>query len=132
MANFTKDQMKQIELKLSQQYQSLLEEVRDELESSGDQQYAEILGRSAADTGDESMADALADISAAMIDRHVKQLRDIEEARSKIKEGSFGICLDCGGEIDPERLVANPTAKRCMVCQEQLEKTYAGQITPTL
>jgi DnaK suppressor protein len=132
MANFTKDQMTQIELKLSGQYQVLLEEVRDELERSGDQQYAELLGRSAADTGDESMADALADINAAMIDRHVSELRNIEEARSKIKEGIFGTCSNCGGEIDPERLLANPTAKRCMTCQEQLEKTYAGQITPTL
>lgn len=132
MANFTPAQMKRIEQILSKQYQSLLEEVRDELERSGDQQYGDLLGRTAADTGDESMADALADINAAMIDRHVGELRAIEEARSKIKAGNFGTCVECGGEIDAERLLANPVAKRCMTCQEQLEKTYSGQITPTL
>jgi RNA polymerase-binding protein DksA len=117
---------------LDHRYASLLEDVRDALEKSENQQYVELIDRVPADIGDQSVGDALADLNLALIDRHIREIRDIETARTRIKDGRFGICIGCGEEIDFERLLAYPTAKRCFACQRQREKTYAHEGTPTL
>jgi RNA polymerase-binding transcription factor DksA len=33
-----------------------------------------------------------------------------------------GFCEGCADEIDPERLAANPAARRCITCQETRER----------
>lgn len=33
-----------------------------------------------------------------------------------------GICAECGEDIDPRRLVADPTAARCIICQLDEER----------
>ena len=125
-------QFSQLAGNLAGRYESLLSEVRDALEKSENQQYVELLGRVPGDIGDESVADALADLNLAMIDRHIQELRDIDGARARMKDHSFGICLSCEGDIGFERLRAYPTAKRCLPCQRQRERTYAHEGTPTL
>ena len=125
-------EMTQLAGQLDRRRQALLEEVRDELEHSENQQYIELIGRVPADVGDESVGDALADLNLAIIDRHVQELRDIDAAKRRVRDGSFGICIDCGGDIGFERLRAYPTAKRCRPCQEHREKTYAHEGTPSL
>ena len=47
--------------------------------------------------------------------------RRIEEARRSLANGTYGTCLDCGGEIPPERLDAVVEAVRCLSCQRTLE-----------
>ena len=127
MKNFTPQQLTRIEQVLNERYSKLIEEVRDELENAGQQQYVELLGRVPADIGDASVADALADFNAAVVDRQIHEIRDIQAARLRLKDGSFGICADCGEEVAFERLMAYPTAKRCVRCQQQREKTFAGE-----
>ena len=128
----TNTQCSKLERKLDQQYKSMLEEVRDALEKSENQQYVELIDRAPADSGDQATGDALADLNLAIIDRHVHELRDIEASRARIADGSFGNCTDCGGDIGFERLLAYPTAKRCFSCQRQHEKTYAHEGNPKL
>lgn len=43
-----------------------------------------------------------------------KELEDINEALHSIEEGSYGICVTCGEDIPYERLLAVPTADRCI------------------
>lgn len=117
---------------LEDAYRSLLEEVRDELEATENQQYVEIIGRVPTDSGDAAVGDALADLNLAIIDRHVREIRDIEAAVARIRDGGFGACMDCGDDIDYERLLAYPTAKRCLGCQQRREKLYAHEGTPKL
>ena len=118
--------------RLDARYAVLLEEVRDALEQSENQQYVELIGRVPADIGDQSVGDALADLNLAIIDRHIQELRDIEATRARIRDRTFGICIGCGEDIGYDRLRAYPTAKRCVVCQQQQERTYAHGATPTL
>ena len=47
-------------------------------------------------------------------------------ALARINEGSYGFCESCGQEIPAARLQAEPTALRCVHCQELYEKTHAG------
>jgi RNA polymerase-binding protein DksA len=109
----------------------LIEEVRTELERSGEQHYIDLAGR-VTDTGDAAVADLLADLGAAIIDRQINEIRDIDAARQRIAAGSYGVCIDCGTDIGFERLTAYPTAKRCFQCQSKREKGYAHGGTPRL
>jgi DnaK suppressor protein len=128
----SKAQLSKITGALQQRHACLLEEVRDALEKSENQQYVELIGRTPADTGDESVGDMLADLNLGIIDRHIEEIRDIEAAKLRIKEGSFGSCIACGQDIAFERLLAYLTAKRCITCQQQHERTYAHAGTPKL
>ncbi len=128
----TQTQINKLKKELDRLHAALLEEVRDELEASENEQIAELLGRTPPDSADVSFADALADLNAGMIDRHIHEIRDIEAAWRRIDDGRYGVCIDCGADVDLERLSAYPTAKRCMQCQQQRERMYAHEKTPKL
>jgi len=49
------------------------------------------------------------------------RLRQIEEALAKVEAGTYGICEDCGREIDIARLEAIPYTPLCMRCAERRE-----------
>ena len=41
------------------------------------------------------------------------RLNDVKNALAKIEKGTYGVCEVCGGEIENDRLEANPSAKTC-------------------
>jgi DnaK suppressor protein len=51
-----------------------------------------------------------------LLDAARARLRDVETALGRLAEGGYGRCEVCGRPIDPERLVARPTASRCIDC----------------
>ncbi len=128
----TQEQLSRISIELEGVYEALLEDIRNEQDTSGDRQITELLGRMPADSADVSVADALIDLNVELIDRHVQGLRDVESARRRIAEGSFGTCIDCDADIGFERMLAYPTARRCLSCQETREKMFAHKGTPRL
>lgn len=42
-----------------------------------------------------------------------QQYQRVEEALKRIENGSYGVCVVCGKEIEEDRLHANPTATTC-------------------
>ncbi len=54
--------------------------------------------------------------------REGKYLAHIEQALERIDNGTYGICPDCQKPIPRERLLAVPTATRCVPCKEKAEK----------
>ena len=46
----------------------------------------------------------------------IQEVLQIQGALRRIAEGSYGICAQCGAEIDPKRLKALPIATRCISC----------------
>ena len=131
MAQFTDEELAQLKARLQRRYLELREEVRGELERSGDQRYVDIAG-SVGDPGDDSVADMLLDLNAAIVDRQVREMREVEATLKRLAELDFGNCIECGGEIGFDRLMAYPTAQRCIRCQEVHEKTYSHENSPTL
>lgn len=132
MAALTQTQLDQLTRQLNAARDTLLQEIRGELENSGNQHRIELLNREPGDSGDESLANALADFNVQQLDRHIQALRDIEASFVRIKAGEYGVCIDCGDDIGFARLQAYPTAKRCIVCQEKREKQYAHEGHPKL
>lgn len=128
----TQEQLARITKELEGVYEALLEDIRNGQDANGNTKIAELLGRVPADSADVSVADALADLNVELIDRHVHGLRDVEAARQRIADASFGLCVDCEADVGFERLLAYPTARRCLPCQEKREKMFAHKGTPRL
>lgn len=122
---FTDRQIESLRKQLEARREELREEIRRELQESEDEHYAELAG-TVHDTGEESIADLLNDVNLAVIDNHVREVREIELALNRVRDGSYGICEDCGEDIALERLEAYPTATRCIQCQRKHEANYAG------
>ena len=72
------------------------------------------------------------DVDAAIVDRQVNEMREVQATLKRLADLDFGDCIECGGEIGFERLMAYPTAQRCVRCQALHEKTYMHESNPTL
>lgn len=48
-----------------------------------------------------------------------KLLVQVKEALARFERGTYGICQQCRGEIDPARLEALPYANLCLRCQQR-------------
>jgi RNA polymerase-binding transcription factor DksA len=127
----TREQLAELEAKLRQRWDDLREIIRQELLESDDQRFIELAGQ-VHDLEEQSVADLLVDTGLAVIDLHIREVREIEQALMRIGSGSYGYCIECGVEIDFLRLKAYPTATRCVRCQEVFEKTHAGNSSPRL
>jgi RNA polymerase-binding transcription factor DksA len=122
----TREQSIELGCVIEERRQALLDELREDVTRARSEQYGELAGP-AHDSGDESVADLIADLDQAEVTRDVDELRAIEAARRRFAEGGYGICVDCSREIDYRRLRANPAAIRCIDCQRRREKT---QLSP--
>lgn len=123
MANFTEEQLQQIKSALHKRYLELQEEIRSELVNAGEE-------------FDVSRADdvnnILADVDTALIDKQINEMRELEMSEKYLMELEFGDCVDCGEEIGFERLIANPSAQRCIKCQRKFEQFYPPESNPSL
>lgn len=99
-------------------------------EKAGADDYQQAAGE-APDSGDASTATLYSDLGHAEVARDIEELRQVEAAQQRLRDGSYGICIDCGRAIPRERLEVQPMAIRCTRDQEQYEKTYAAGARPT-
>lgn len=94
------------------------------LEAEGSEESSEL------SSNDQHPADIASEVSdrdreLALIE--AAQARKVEaiEALARLDAGSYGICLDCGQQIDAARLEFRPEAARCLVDQEKHEAALA-------
>ena len=45
------------------------------------------------------------------------RMTELRQALRRMKSGDFGVCANCGGEIDLRRLEAQPASELCISCQ---------------
>jgi DnaK suppressor protein len=105
--------------------QQLLEEHHAQLLRKVDQSlHAENRGElsiSSPSDDDWALADQSADAQIATVERDTQELQRVEAALQSIQAGRYGQCIACNAMIDYARLLAHPTARRCLTCQELLE-----------
>lgn len=75
------------------------------------------------DEGDRAAASTSREIDASQKFRHQALLMAVDAALTRIKDGTFGECLNCGQEIGIKRLEAIPWVRYCIVCQELMHST---------
>ena len=73
------------------------------------------------ETGDGSESDIQEDIEFALIQMKAETLTKIDEALTRLDEGAYGYCYECGEEIAERRLRALPFAVRCKDCEAARE-----------
>jgi RNA polymerase-binding transcription factor DksA len=127
----TERQAQQLAKQIEERRNVLLAELREDAERTREQPYSEHAG-AAPDSGDESVATLIADLEQADVTRDLDEFRALEAARARMRDGGYGICVDCGTDIEFERLKVFPAAPRCRQCQERHEKTFGGNPKPTL
>lgn len=130
MTELSKAQIQQLMDSLQQRRTALRSQIIEVLSRTGEHPYGELAG--VPDIGDASVADLLIDLDNAMVHRDVEEIRQIEAALERIDRGEYGNCIDCGLAIEFERLQVFPSAKRCLPCQGQHEKTHIHDTTPTM
>ena len=73
------------------------------------------------DAVESSEADIQEEIEFALIQMMSETLNKINDALSRLEQGNYGNCFDCGDEIAEKRLRALPFAVRCKDCEEARE-----------
>ena len=56
------------------------------------------------------------------INRQIKLISKIDQALTRIKNNTYGFCLETGEPIGIKRLMARPVAELCIAAQEKHEK----------
>jgi DnaK suppressor protein len=56
------------------------------------------------------------------------QLAMIDAALTRIETGEYGVCVDCGAEIDPKRLRVLPFALVCTECATRRERGLLAEL----
>lgn len=111
---------KKLEQRLKDRESELRTDIVRELQKSDNETYVQLAGR-VSDSGEQSVADLLMDVNLAEISRDIEEFREIEAALLRVAGGVYGLCVDCDGSIEAERLAANAAAARCRRCQQAFE-----------
>ena len=73
------------------------------------------------DTVDQSSEEREYNLNAKLKGRDFIYLKKVKQALLRIEEGSFGKCNECDCTIEKRRLLARPTASKCIGCKEEEE-----------
>lgn len=114
------DGQKQVER--SQEIAALLRERRSELLIQYDHCAAELHPSADTSPDDEDATERACSSAAELLEHLESEIRGIDEALERLREGRYGYCTDCGGPIPLKRLRAIPTARRCLDCQANAER----------
>lgn len=123
MADFTENQLIQLRAALQRRYLELQDEIRSELGHASDRGNIDLT---------EYLNTIPDDIDTALVDRQINEMRELEISLKYLSELEFGDCIDCGNEIGFDRLLAYPSAQRCIQCQNQYEKSFPQESNPSL
>jgi len=123
-AGENKDRLLEIRKALIEKKAAIVREAKNEIAKymSGENRQ---LVDTALDEGDWAVVDISEDINLMRLGAHRKAMHDIDEVMRKIKEGTYGICEECGEEISEKRLHVIPTATLCITCQGNKEQLDA-------
>ena len=127
------EEIKSFKQRLQREREQLRAAINTDAHASDNKNFDNMAGAGggARDPGDDSVAMQLSDLAISSMEKQGSRLREIENALKRIDEGSYGECLDCGGDIPRARLEAYPTARRCTQCQSRRENLYSDA-TPSL
>jgi len=107
--------IQQIKLKLLHQKEMLLNEAEVALN--------ELPGQTVfPDLGDQASAETDRNFMLRLRGREQRLLKKIDQALERVESGIFGICEDCGNEINLQRLEARPVTTMCIDCKTLQEE----------
>jgi len=84
------------------------------------------------ESSDLALRDVIQELALKLSDHESRIVADIDQALMRMKEGSYGMCIRCGHEIDERRLEAMPTARYDAACQTEIEAARGDGAGPSL
>ncbi len=100
--------------------QAIIKEIEESLGQSLTEDQQRRL-ESARDVGDQALMDLERELGISLMEMRNRRRQSIDEALTRLHEGTYGICAECGVEISEKRLQAVPFAKLCVECQSREE-----------
>jgi DnaK suppressor protein len=101
--------------------------LREDFSVNADDRYDEI---------DQATTDIEQSMRMRLRNREMLYIKKVDEALRRIEDGTFGLCEECGEDIEIRRLQARPTATLCVGCKEEEERrevlTAAGRAHKSL
>jgi DnaK suppressor protein len=79
------------------------------------------------DAEERSVDDFVTEVDFALMQMKSETLKRIDQAMSRLEQGTYGRCEECDGEISANRLSALPFAALCRNCQENAETTARAE-----
>jgi RNA polymerase-binding protein DksA len=131
MTGLNADRIVEFKSRLRERAVQLRGEIRGTLKRSTEESHVQI-AEQVRDLEDDSFSNLIVDVNLSEIDRDADELQRIDGALHRLLDGRFGTCEDCDVQIPMQRLEAEPTAIRCLPCQERFEKLHAVSNTPSL
>lgn len=115
--------------KALEKFKQQLEEKRMEILSEADKTLAEMTDQNSnvPDPNDRASLESERSFELRIRDRERKLLSKIDEALLRIEEGEYGICEECGCDINEKRLEARPVTTLCIDCKTLQEKKEKSQ-----
>ncbi|MGZ8374960.1 MAG: TraR/DksA family transcriptional regulator [Nitrospira sp.] len=108
--------------------QEIMQEIQDNVGQSLIEDQQRRLD-SLSDAGDQALMDRERDRTISLLVMRNRRRQSLDEALTRLHEGTYGLCAECGIDINEKRLQAVPFAKLCVACQshaellEQIERT---------
>ncbi|HEU0204878.1 MAG TPA: TraR/DksA family transcriptional regulator [Burkholderiaceae bacterium] len=124
MADLTDEQLQQIETHLARRAVQLEAEVRAAKQAAAEQE--SVPGRDVRDAVEDGDERLLSGLDHVQLLRDQEELRDIADARERIRTGRYGDCVKCGEPIGLARLKVQPTARFCLEHQAEWERTHGA------
>jgi DnaK suppressor protein len=119
-SSLTPSQRDSLLMKLERQLVELGGELRSEREDARDN-VESLHGIGVHDKGEESATNSVMAVDRAMIRQHERERSQVQAAIERLREDRYGVCAGCGTAIDVARLTIEPTATRCLSCQQEFE-----------
>ena len=124
MDYWSNEQRRVLREKLQKRALALRAEIEEALRKA-DTDEAMHLANHIEEIDDQAVADLETSLDIAALERDVQELRAVEAALRHLDSADFGRCPDCGEAIPYARLMAEPTATRCVGCQAAVESPRA-------
>jgi DnaK suppressor protein len=107
-------------LRLHKTLVSRRDELRDRL-SRGQVDLSASAGESLGDAADMAFDTGSEEVNSQLAQLESRELRQIELALRKLKNGTYGVCEGCSKKIPVARLNALPFSTMCIECQREME-----------
>ena len=105
-------------------FRKLLTGMLEEAQQKGDSTLEELTDCNEvfADPADRATAESDRAFTLRIRDRERRLIRKIQAAITRIDDGTYGICEECGDDISIARLKARPVTRLCINCKAKQEE----------
>ena len=101
MSTELREQLQTLKAELNERVTKIKADLTKELDADSKEQATQLENR---------------EVLEALANEATEELTKINSALQRMDEGTYGLCIECGSEIDSRRLAARPYSGKCIVC----------------